>query len=195
LAPHLNGCIGVDPTPEMLREAVGLRAKHGAANVEFCLGLAEALPFAPAALDLVTCRRAAHHFRDIDAALAEMHRVLRPGGRLVVDDRSVPEDDFVDECMNRLDWYHDHSHVAEYRPGVWCDMLERHGFVPDVVEPYSRHRPLSSLTEGVPAADVAAIEGLIAGLGADERRRLNLTEERGPIYTDHWYVLLAATRP
>jgi ubiquinone/menaquinone biosynthesis C-methylase UbiE len=194
VAPHVRLAVGVDPTPEMLHEALGLKAKQSIANVEVCLGLAEALPFATGAVDLITCRRAAHHFGDVAAAAAEMHRVLRPGGRLLLDDRSVPEDDFVDECMNRLDWYHDHSHVAEYRPSAWSDMLERAGFALNAVETYTRHRPLSSLTEGASPEDVASIHALLARLGPDERRRLNLVGSGETIETDHWFVMVAATK-
>jgi len=96
---------------------------------------------------LITCRRAAHHFSQIQQALAEMGRVLRVGGRLVIDDRSVPEDDFVDACMNELDRYHDESHVREYRPSEWRRLLEGQGFKVEALEPYTKHRALTSFTE------------------------------------------------
>lgn len=195
VAPHVAHVIGIDPTAEMLREASALRTSRGVSNVEFCLGVAEALPLATESVDLVTCRRAAHHFEHIDFALAEMRRVLRQGARLVIDDRSVPEDDFVEECLNRLDWYHDHSHVAQYRPSTWQDMLEKHGFAVSACEAYTRHRPLTSLTEGVAPDDAAAIHGLLAGLSEDQRTRLNLVDVGGEPYINHWFVLLSATRP
>lgn len=193
VAPHVAHVFGLDPT-EMLREALALRDKQRVGNVEFCLGTAEALPFAAGALDLVTCRRAAHHFRDIGATLNEMRRVLRHSGTLVVDDRSVAEDEFVDECMNRLDKYHDHSHVREYRPSAWCDMLARHGFAVSSVETYTRHRPLTSLTDGTAPEDAAAIHAALAGLREDQRARLNLVDVDGQPYCNHWFVMLAAER-
>jgi hypothetical protein len=90
-----------------------------------------------------------------------MKRVLRAGGQLVVDDRSVPEDDFVDERMNELDRLHDESHVRQYRPSEWERMLEACGFAVESVEPYIKHRPLTSLTDGVSTDNVKRIHTLL----------------------------------
>ena len=193
-APSVRFIAGIDVTPEMLAEAERLRLDAGLTNVAFCIGDAEALPCSDDALDLVTCRRAAHHFHAIDTALAEMHRVLRPEGRLAIDDRSVQEDDFVDATMNLLDRHHDRSHVAEYRPTAWRRMLERQGFGIEAVEPYTLHRPLTSLTEGATPEDAEAVRALIASLSDDGRRRLNVTQVDGEPWLDHWYVMIVATR-
>jgi ubiquinone/menaquinone biosynthesis C-methylase UbiE len=146
LASHVRGVIGIDLTPQMLAESKRLGATRGISNVAFGLGDVHTLPFPSGTFQLITCRRAAHHFSQIGQALREMHRVLRAGGRLVIDDRSVPEDDFVDVCMNRLDRYHDESHVREYRPSEWRRMLENQGFAVEAVEGYVKHRPLTALT-------------------------------------------------
>lgn len=115
LAPHVAHVVGTDLTPQMLAEAEHLAHDRAFGNVRFCLADVHALPFGDGTFHLVTCRRAAHHFSDIARALREMKRVLRPegfakpfgSGRLLIDDRSVPEDDFVDERMNELDRLHD----------------------------------------------------------------------------------------
>ena len=107
LAPHVASVVCVHITSEMIAEAEKLTLELGLGNVRFCLANAQALPFQDGAFNIVTCRRAAHHFSDIAKALREIKRVLRSEGRLVLDDRSVPEDDFVDSCMNELDRLHD----------------------------------------------------------------------------------------
>ena len=195
VAPHVASVIGFDLTPEMLTEAEKLRAARGASNVTFREGDVHSLPFSNASFDLVTSRRAPHHFSNIKLALSEMKRVLRPGGRLLIDDRSVPEDDFVDACMNELDWYHDESHVRQYRPSEWQTMLKEAGFAVELAELYTKRRPLTSLTKDVREENVRKIHARLEALNEQQRQALHLAEVNGEWYINHWYVLLAATSP
>ena len=67
----------------MLEVARAAAAREGRA-IEWRQGAAERLPFADGEFDLVTCQFALMFFTDRAAALAEMARVLRPGGRLAL---------------------------------------------------------------------------------------------------------------
>jgi ubiquinone/menaquinone biosynthesis C-methylase UbiE len=192
LAGHVRMVVGTDLTPEMLREAKSLRATKGIANVAFTLADVHCLPFPSATFHLITCRRAAHHFSQIQRALAEMGRVLRAGGRLVIDDRSVPEDDFVDTCMNQLDRYHDPSHVRQYRPSEWRQFLEGQGFSVEAIEPYTKHRPLTAFTGKASPEGVRGIHTTIAGLTSVQREALSLREVNGEPFLNHWYCTLGA---
>ena len=69
--------VGVDPSP-------GMMARVQLPQVELRQGSAEALPCADAGFDFVSMGYALRHVSDVVAAFAEFHRVLRPGGRLVV---------------------------------------------------------------------------------------------------------------
>jgi len=71
-----------DPSWGMLREA---RQKQMVA----CCGLAEHLPFADGAFDRVVMVDTFHHLRDQHAAAKETLRVLRPGGRLVIEEPDI----------------------------------------------------------------------------------------------------------
>jgi demethylmenaquinone methyltransferase/2-methoxy-6-polyprenyl-1,4-benzoquinol methylase len=70
--------VGLDPSAGMLAEA---RAKVGA---EFRQGQAEDLPFPDATFDFLTMGYALRHVTDLDRALAEYRRVLKPRGRVLL---------------------------------------------------------------------------------------------------------------
>jgi SAM-dependent methyltransferase len=198
-APYVAEIIGIDLTPRMLAEAEKLAALAGVVNVRFVEADIHELPFDDETFDdeqfdLITCRRGAHHFSDIEEALAEMVRMLKPGGLLLIDDRSVPEDDFVDSIMNRLDWLHDESHVREYRPGEWQAMLVAAGCQVLTMETYVRRRPLTALTERVSPHNVAQIHGILGSLSPEQRRKLALEEIGGQLVSNHWYVIIAARK-
>ena len=71
---------GIDLSPEMI--AVARRRMGEAAQLE--VADAEHLPLPDAAVDLVVCVDSLHHYPQPSGALAEMHRVSRPGGGLVI---------------------------------------------------------------------------------------------------------------
>lgn len=80
--PHL--VVGVDVSEAMLaiaRDNLGIPLVQGAA---------EALPLAPAAADFVTMGYAIRHVADLDAALREALRILRPGGTIVLLEIGAP---------------------------------------------------------------------------------------------------------
>jgi SAM-dependent methyltransferase len=78
--------IGVDMTPEMLERARASAAKAGIANVEFRQGRLESLPVENATVDAVTSNCVINLVPDKAAVFAEIARVLKPGGRVVVSD-------------------------------------------------------------------------------------------------------------
>jgi ubiquinone/menaquinone biosynthesis C-methylase UbiE len=195
-APHVREVVGLDLSEEMLCEARKLARERNVDNVTFQTADVHRLPRELAgSFDLVTCRRAAHHFSDIDRALAEMTRTLRPGGMLLIDDRSVPEDDWIDETMHRLDCLHDPSHVRQYRPSRWRALLEGAGLSVELVEPYTKHRPVTALTDRVALESVAEIHAILGGLSAEGRAKLRLETVDGEDRSTHWYVMVAARKP
>lgn len=74
---------GIDLTPAMLTVARA-RARDLDMTVHLLEGDAQALPLADASFDTVVCTLALNAIPDDRAALAEMYRVLRPGGRLLL---------------------------------------------------------------------------------------------------------------
>jgi arsenite methyltransferase len=87
--------IGVDMTPSMLEKARQAAKETGLANVEFREGYAETLPVEDSWADVVISNGVLNLMPDKVAALEEMSRVLKPGGRLQIGDilvqKAVPE--------------------------------------------------------------------------------------------------------
>jgi len=87
--------IGVDMTPEMLAKARASASAIGATHVEFREGHAETLPVEDGWADVVISNGALNLCPDKLQVLHEMHRVLRPGGRLQIGDilvqKAVPD--------------------------------------------------------------------------------------------------------
>ncbi len=77
---------GVDMTAEMLDLARANAARAGATNVEFLPGRIEAVPLPDQAVDVVISNCVVNLSTDKSAVLAEMYRVLTPGGRLGISD-------------------------------------------------------------------------------------------------------------
>jgi len=85
---------------------VGIARKNAAeagVQVDFRHGNASAMPFADDSFDLIVCRAAFKNFSEPVKALAEMRRVLRPGGRAIIIDlrRDTPKQE-IDSYVDNL---------------------------------------------------------------------------------------------
>ena len=107
--------VAVEPVAEM-RAALPADAR----SVD---GTAEAMPLPTASADAVAVAQAFHWF-DGDAALAEVHRVLRPGGALTLVWNRRPMDDPLNHAIEELIAPH-RSHPSAFHTGAWRAAFER----------------------------------------------------------------------
>lgn len=119
--------LATDPTLPMLQQARRIGRERQLTGLMLGQNTAEALPIAAAALDLVSCRVAAHHFTDFSQALDEVNRVLKKGGVLVMADSVAPEDDAVARWMNDIEIRRDFSHVKDRQVSEIAAMLAARG--------------------------------------------------------------------
>ena len=131
-------------------------------------GTLEAIPFGDAEFDVVLCSQVIEHVLDPDAAVAELARVLRPGGTLVISTDN--ERNYVTKAINaprsavvralrlrgargRIE-----SPATAYTPARFRSLLERGGFAVELLETFRFHlmwpldaRPLTRVLNAVDA--------------------------------------------
>lgn len=90
LARHAAHVTGLDCTPAMLAQAAQHQTQLGLSNLSWQLGDALALPYPDGYFSRVISRYSLHHMLEPARLLAEMRRVCRPGGRVVVADVALP---------------------------------------------------------------------------------------------------------
>lgn len=119
---------GLDISPTFVRIAKE-NARQATVSIDFRQGDAAAMPFDPASFDLIVCQATFKNFTQPGSALAEMHRVLRPGGTAVIKDmrRDVSITDIDHEVrqmgLGRLN--------ASMTKCVLATVLRRRAYTPD----------------------------------------------------------------
>lgn len=100
LAPHVSKVYAVDASPAMLATAAGRVAAFD--NVDVAEGTLEALPLGDHVLDVAVMMLVLHHVADPVRAFREVHRVLRPGGRLLLVDMRPHTHERYHETMGHV---------------------------------------------------------------------------------------------
>ena len=164
--------IGFDESEERLA-----LAREGAPeNATFQAGDASSLPFEMGSFDLVTCVRTLHHVRRPEVVIAELVRVTRLGGRLLVVDQLAPVETLEALELDRFERARDPSHNRLLSDGDLRAMFEMNGLVTLANETVHESRDLARYL------DLAVCEG-------EERTR---AESLAPFEIEldvGWYLL------
>jgi ubiquinone/menaquinone biosynthesis C-methylase UbiE len=179
LAPFVREVVGLDPVPELLERA----RERAAPNSEFVEGDGTALPFRDGEFDLAGTYRTLHHVGDPDLVVAELARVTRPGGRVLVVDQLAPPDSDEAAALHEFETVRDPSHVR-----LLSDAELREQFAANGLALLGERREEAGRELGA-YLDLAACEGdrrtRAEALGAGNASLL--VEEIG------WYLLLRAS--
>lgn len=119
IAERAGFVVGGDIAFGMLEAAQDLARQRAAANVAFLLCNVHRLPFASERFDLVTCRIAAHHFEALPEALSDIHRILKPAGRFVLEDSLAPDEPAAAAFLEALEKRRDATHVHTLSRREW----------------------------------------------------------------------------
>lgn len=194
VAPAVHQVVGVDLTPELLALGAGRLDEAGLTNVLLQQGAATALPFVDGSFDVVCCRSALHHFGDPVAAVTEMARVCRRGGRVAVSDLVVP-DPALREAYDAVHRALDPSHGRAFTADEIADLLATH------VGPIghrAQHGPGALPLDGIvtEVADRAAVlEALHAELGGGPPTGFLPARTDGTLTVSFTSVVVHAARP
>ena len=175
LAPLVRDVVGVDAVPELLDAA-----RHDAPpNVTFVEGDATALPTDSFFFDLSATRRTLHHVARPELVVAELVRVTRPGGRILVEDQIAPVDPLAALELDRFERARDPSHTRLLPDVDLRHLFEANGLVLETRRYRTERRALEPYLE-------------LAGCSGEERERavaLSPGGREGYVAESAWYVL------
>lgn len=127
VAERAERVFALDVAAEMLHQGRQVCRRECRSNVVFVQGTADALPFTDGAADLVTCGFVFPALAQPQRALAEMRRVLRPGGRALLLDVVAPEDPSAAVCLSEVETLHQGVPAEIFPPSRFQAMFRTAG--------------------------------------------------------------------
>lgn len=120
-SPLVAHITGIDITPEMIRQAEAAQKARRLTNMAWRVAPAEPLPFESNSFSLVVTRYSFHHFQYPERVVAEMMRVCRPGGRILIADVAQPDDKAFG--YDQIEMLRDPSHVHALSRAEFADLF------------------------------------------------------------------------
>lgn len=113
-AEKVGHVTGIDLTPAMIERARELQQEKGLTNMRWVVDDVTSLPFADDSFDIVLTRYSFHHFLDPKAVLAEMRRVCKTAGAVMVVDVALPTE--KRGAYDHVEKLRDPSHTSALTP-------------------------------------------------------------------------------
>ncbi|MGZ4860826.1 MAG: class I SAM-dependent methyltransferase [Candidatus Angelobacter sp.] len=185
---------GVDMTPAMLEQARKTQQEQGVKNVSWQQGDVYSLPFPQAQFSIVSSRFAFHHLQDPLAALKEMKRACKPGGKIVVADMApLPE---KAAALNAAELLRDPSHVRALPVDELRGLFEQASLPAPQVFSYRMEGELEELlARSFPhEGDADRLRTIFADSITDDALDLNTRLANGKIYYSFPVAVLVARK-
>ena len=177
LAPHVREVVAVDRVPELLAQARRRAAPFP--NVQFVEGDVTKLDLERDSFDLAGCARTLHHVHRPELAIAELARVTRLGGHVLVIDQLAPADPLLAYEVDRFERARDASHERLLPDVDVRSLLEANGLVVVRTEFVQERRDLDRYLD-------------LAGCEGEARERALTLAPPGYAALVGWYL---ATKP
>jgi ubiquinone/menaquinone biosynthesis C-methylase UbiE len=196
-APRVRRAVGLDATEAMLAQARDLTIERKLTNVDWQLGDVYHMPFPDFAFDIVSCRFAFHHFQEPERAFAEMIRVCRVGGRIVLCDAVASEHPEKAAAFNRMERHRDPSTI-EFRPLAFLTRLFAEANLA-IVKTVAFQVPAEierMIASSFPAGgDREKLRAMIEDSIDGDTMAMNVRREHGTITLAYPSVVLVARKP
>lgn len=179
VAPYAAHVTAVDLSAAMLAQGQHLAHAQRVENIAFEVGDVEALTFDDGSFDVAVSRYSAHHWPHPQQALRELHRVLRPGGRLLLSD-IVSDDEFViDTHLQAIELLRDPSHVRDHTITQWQALLAAAGFRTAVRFTWALRLEFDAWVTRIatPPAAVALLRTLLQNAPSEVQARLRVEHD------------------
>ena len=134
LAPLVSQVVACDLAESMLAAVAEQASLRGLPNIATRAAAAESLPFEVATFDVVATRFSAHHWHAFAEGIAEMARVLKPGGLALMSDVVSPGVSLLDTWLQTLELLRDPSHVRDASTAEWDAGLAAAGLAIERIE-------------------------------------------------------------
>jgi ubiquinone/menaquinone biosynthesis C-methylase UbiE len=174
LAPHVREVVGVDLVPELLEQA--RKRAEQLSNVSFVEGDATKLPFGYGEFDLAGTLRTLHHIGRPELVVAELARVTRARGRVLVVDQIAAVDPAAAAELNRFERARDPSHTRTLADVDLRGLFESNGLVLVRAEYERESRDLDAYLD-------------LAGCEGEARERARTLAPPGYTADLGWYLL------
>jgi SAM-dependent methyltransferase len=174
LAPQVREVVGVDLVPELLEQA--RKRAEQLSNVSFVEGDATKLPFGYGEFDLAGTLRTLHHIGRPELVVAELARVTRARGRVLVVDQIAPVDPAAAAELNRFERARDPSHTRTLADVDLRGLFESNGLVLVRAEYERESRDLDTYLD-------------LAGCEGEARERARTLAPPGYTADLGWYLL------
>jgi ubiquinone/menaquinone biosynthesis C-methylase UbiE len=179
IAPVAREVVAYDLIEAMLGVVKAEADKRGLTNIRTQQGFAEELPFESASFDWVVSRYSAHHWRNVERALDEVRRVLKPGGQVCFIDVAGGPEPLLDTHLQALELLRDPSHVRNYSSGEWLAFFKAASFEAEVAQRWRLPIEFKSWITRIGTSEdrVAAIRSLWAAAPTEVRRYYEVQDD------------------